>query len=718
METNLLDIHHLIQSVESIQHQIELPANSHLISYLYALRSILERKGSTVKRIAVAGSFSSGKSTLVNSMMKLKATDRQLTSMAECTAVPTVIRPADKAAIKKWDNGVLLDAPLAFADALSHLKVDSYNELGDIIKHYFQKEIEFIRIVKTEDALRSVEYLDLPGLLGIAGKLFDRGIYAGVFGSEGILYVINAEQGGISKSDEDFATSIQDASSPVLIVVTHLDLITGKKAVCASIKSSAKKLLGNRYSGIVTPKYSNENNEYNFKSSDYRIINAFMAKQDTDKILDCTLSKVIRLSKNIINTGSIPEAADRIHDTLNQISNACGTTRSALLFKEYDLVKTLIKTNLRTQTAYDRDHLELLARYVGENALVKAGIWKEMAEEDPAFIFIMYLCAKNKNIKTMYRLEEDYIYLIAADKAKSKQAYAEIAFSDDPDLTKNLKSFGYSRKIKSRLRVMAKAGCVDAQFLLGKPLKNPTCVKWLIGASENGCIEAMLLLGEYYVERDQLAKAKPFWEKAGELGEGKAYICLEKHYPEKRKEYLELASSAKNPAPEGLFEYAQVLWKDAETRSQSLHYFALAYQHEDTKTQVEKFITDNTTQGSGTHICTKVQKICLYGELLAIIPSYTRFDRYCRRTESRRRTMQYYDFFAPILIEEIERGSQALGVWCGFASKTLTLVLKLFSQGYYKLAFETYVNGVDELAKAHLNRDAYDGTILLYKGYI
>ncbi len=305
---SLLFLHNSISCVKHAQRLVEekLDAESFI-----ALRSMLSRFENNNKRIAVVGSFSSGKSTFVNSILALTGENAQAVGISETTAVPTVIRPSHSTCFKFWDEGMLNDASPSFIEAIMSLRADSVN---GILQHYFEKEIEFVREIELDSVFHGTEYLDLPGLLGIAGRWHDKAIRAGVLGADGLVYMVNGRH-GFQQSDMNFAEKEVPSGMPVLVVVTHLGDGSEDEdtQIITKISETACQAFGERFSGVCATIFDGDNALYTWEPKDFRKICKHEERSHRYIMWEECLRRAFECADKIEGSSEIPK---EIKDTI------------------------------------------------------------------------------------------------------------------------------------------------------------------------------------------------------------------------------------------------------------------------------------------------------------------------------------------------------------------------------------------------------------------
>lgn len=228
------------------------------------LKSYIKREPNNSVRFAVAGAWSSGKSTLVNALLRLKGAESQATALAETTSIPTVVRPAEMTRLMRYEGWELEEADKCFEKAFLELTPE-IKALNPLLDHYIGREWEVIREISRPECERGVEYLDLPGFLSGEGgsqKMLDS-MKWGIRASDGLIYMVHGEQ-GLTKGDISFIKSFVPDKMPVLMVLSHLDgagkTAADRSKVREKLEKDAGNFLDTRFFGVMEPGFDHSTN--------------------------------------------------------------------------------------------------------------------------------------------------------------------------------------------------------------------------------------------------------------------------------------------------------------------------------------------------------------------------------------------------------------------------------------------------------------------------
>jgi GTPase SAR1 family protein len=208
-----------------------------IIGELPALRGLIELvqrlDGSTVPRIAFAGRFSAGKTTLVNAILGEKVLPE---GMAETTAIPTRVRYGNTMRLfLKSSYGEYYEA--SDAERQEFMNLTASNLRSELLKRYVQQQDE--AVLEHPNVSKEVEVIDLPGVSSSHQKIEDRALMSLRF-ANGVVWVANAKQGGLTKADIEYLKTNVPAETPKLIALTHLDLMPPSQH--SSVLSNAQSL--------------------------------------------------------------------------------------------------------------------------------------------------------------------------------------------------------------------------------------------------------------------------------------------------------------------------------------------------------------------------------------------------------------------------------------------------------------------------------------------
>jgi len=203
------------------------PALSGLIELVQRLH------GSTVPRIAFAGRFSAGKTTLVNAILGEKVLPE---GMAETTAIPTRVRYGNTVRLFLKDSyGEYYEA--SDAERQEFMNLTASNLKSELLKRYVQEQDE--AVLEHPNVSKEVEVIDLPGVSSSMQNIEDRALMSLRF-ANGVVWVANAKQGGLTKADIEYLKTNVPAETPKLIALTHLDLVPPSQH--SSVLSNAQSL--------------------------------------------------------------------------------------------------------------------------------------------------------------------------------------------------------------------------------------------------------------------------------------------------------------------------------------------------------------------------------------------------------------------------------------------------------------------------------------------
>jgi len=198
-----------------------------------ALIELIERlDGSTKPRIAFAGRFSAGKTTLVNAILGERVLPE---GMAETTAIPTRVRYGDALRLfLKSGGSEYYEASEAEQHEFMSLSASNLN--SELLKRYVQQQDE--AVLEHPNVLTDVEVIDLPGVSSSYQNIEERALMSILF-ANGIVWVANAKQGGLTRVDIEYLKKEVPAKTPKLIALSHLDLLPPSQRT--SVLSSAER---------------------------------------------------------------------------------------------------------------------------------------------------------------------------------------------------------------------------------------------------------------------------------------------------------------------------------------------------------------------------------------------------------------------------------------------------------------------------------------------
>jgi GTPase SAR1 family protein len=206
-------------------------------------QSVVERVEAGRLRMALVGPFSAGKTSFLNRLIQAGEDIRLPVGLGETTAIPTVVRPDERTALFLWQDDRLVEAPDSARKEFLALRQDN---IGPILKMYLETQTELIFLTRMEECWRDVEFLDLPGLSGRDARV-DGIARMGVRGSDGVLYVTNLKQGGLTRTDIAFIEEAVGQSVPMVVVPTHLDLVppSARSVLLKTLRNQVRSLKAN-----------------------------------------------------------------------------------------------------------------------------------------------------------------------------------------------------------------------------------------------------------------------------------------------------------------------------------------------------------------------------------------------------------------------------------------------------------------------------------------
>lgn len=210
--------HRLYYLIWAYQCGAELaPRCEEIAPTIEALIDLLDRsQGSAGLRIAFAGRFSAGKTRLVNNILGNRVL---LEGMTETTAIPTRVRKGEKERLLLRKFGDWYEASDAERNEFLNLSAAT---MSPLMRNYLQEQQEVIFEHPTMPG--GVEVVDLPGVSSSVQNIEERALRALKF-ANGIVWVVNAKQGGLTRADLDYIQKNVPQETPLLVVLTHMDLI-------------------------------------------------------------------------------------------------------------------------------------------------------------------------------------------------------------------------------------------------------------------------------------------------------------------------------------------------------------------------------------------------------------------------------------------------------------------------------------------------------------
>lgn len=173
--------------------------------------------------IAVAGGFSSGKSSFITSLMSDSEVALPV-GVEPVTSIPTYVMPGERSVIRGYtQRGGVVGIYPAMYGRLSHSFVRSFGfNLRDILP--------FVAIETQLRGLEHLAFIDLPGF----GATDSRDAYTGddthtalefLAQARGVIWVLGMDANGtVSKSDLDLLTETAHPELPLYVVVNKADL--------------------------------------------------------------------------------------------------------------------------------------------------------------------------------------------------------------------------------------------------------------------------------------------------------------------------------------------------------------------------------------------------------------------------------------------------------------------------------------------------------------
>ncbi len=331
------------------------------------LKSYTNRESAKNTRFAVAGAWSSGKSTLVNALLGLKGAETQATALAETTSIPTVVRPAESTRLLRWEGWELQEADEYFVNAFLELTPE-IKALNPLLGHYLGMEWEVVREICRPECERGMEYLDLPGFLsGESGsKKMLNSMKWGIRASDGLIYMVHGEQ-GLSREDVSFIKNFVPGDMPVLLALSHLDgagkTAADRRAVQEKLEKDTGKLLGARRIGVMVPGFDHSTNTMTLDET---------ALQIFEKLKRSNLTSI-----TITRDRLLVEMVEMICDIAKQTKTeeGCLLAISSLLHDRWDETSGT-KTKNGIQTPRGNEITELLS-HIEEDLLELSVHWEE-----------------------------------------------------------------------------------------------------------------------------------------------------------------------------------------------------------------------------------------------------------------------------------------------------------------------------------------------------
>ena len=184
-----------------------------------ALAELAERLHDSFKpRIAFAGRFSAGKTTLVNSILGSRILKEGL---SETTAIPTRIRYGESVKLfLKRTSGEFYEATESEMQEFMSLSASEIR--SELLKRYLEEQEE--AVLEHPQVTTTVVVIDLPGVSSSYRQVENKALQSLVF-ANGVVWVANAKDGGLTGSDIEYLRKHVPQETPKLVVLTHLDLL-------------------------------------------------------------------------------------------------------------------------------------------------------------------------------------------------------------------------------------------------------------------------------------------------------------------------------------------------------------------------------------------------------------------------------------------------------------------------------------------------------------
>jgi hypothetical protein len=202
---------------------------------LTATIDLLDRTdGPRGPRVAFAGRFSAGKTTLVNNVLGGRVL---MEGMTETTAIPTRVRrgESERLLLKKS-----MDAwyQASEGERQEFLKLRAA-EMSPLIRKYLEQQDE---VIFEHPAMpEGLEVVDLPGVSSTFQNVELRALQSLQY-ANGVVWVANANQGGLTRADLEYVQRNIPVETPRLFVLTHLDLLppSRRQSVLTSAEGAVK----------------------------------------------------------------------------------------------------------------------------------------------------------------------------------------------------------------------------------------------------------------------------------------------------------------------------------------------------------------------------------------------------------------------------------------------------------------------------------------------
>lgn len=174
--------------------------------------------------VAVAGGFSSGKSSFVSSFMDGEASDLLATGIQPVTAIPTYVMPGEELII---EGHTFKGAHVRLTpEAYSRLTHDFISTMGFNVK----KIMPYVVVQSPMPKLEHMAFIDMPGYnpakSDIADTAADQGIAsAALTEANAVIWLLGLDANGtLPQADLDFLLDHTDGSKPLHVVINKADL--------------------------------------------------------------------------------------------------------------------------------------------------------------------------------------------------------------------------------------------------------------------------------------------------------------------------------------------------------------------------------------------------------------------------------------------------------------------------------------------------------------
>lgn len=174
--------------------------------------------------VAVAGGFSSGKSSFVSSFMDGEASELLATGIQPVTAIPTYVMPGEELII---EGHTFKGAHVRLtAEAYGRLTHDFISTMGFNVKEI----MPYVVVQSPMPKLEHMAFIDMPGYnpasSDIADTAADQGIAsAALTEADAVIWLLGLDANGtLPQDDLDFLLDHTDGSKPLYVVLNKADL--------------------------------------------------------------------------------------------------------------------------------------------------------------------------------------------------------------------------------------------------------------------------------------------------------------------------------------------------------------------------------------------------------------------------------------------------------------------------------------------------------------